>query len=273
MEDTVLLTSTEFLTSAPQILSQLWKDQDFTDVTLVTADSQQISVHKAILSACSPFFKQLFLLNPHPRPTVYLKGVQAQELKSLMEYMYLGGSKVQEQHLDTFLEVGEELGICGLVRRRKEEADLRIKQEISCLAKFRNSETKTVNKAGFIEQQENAIDLEILNSDMGKEQITPMSFEEMAQPTPIQSPRQVQVQCEKCRMKYQNSNKMRGHICKALLHQEATYFKCKLCSLTVQQASLLQEHIEAKHSGKPEVFKKERKRRCDANVFLGGAPV
>ena len=266
MEDTFLLTSTELLTSAPQILRQLWNDQDFTNVTLVTADSQQISIHKAILSACSPFFKQLFLKNPHSRPLVYLKGVQAREVISLMEYMYLGSSKVDQQHLDTFLEVGEELGICGLVGRRREEADLSLKQEISSLSNRRIPETNAGNNAGFIEQQEKATDLEI---HMGKEQITPLSFEDMVHPKPTQSPEHVQVQCEKCRMKYQNFSKMRGHMCKALLHQDATYFKCKLCPLTVQHADLLQEHINAKHSGKPEVFKKERKRRCDANVFLG----
>ena len=76
MEDTVVLSSTDFATSAPQILQKLWSDTDFTDVTLATADDQQIPVHKAILSACSPFFRHLLVTNPHHKPLLYLRGVQ-----------------------------------------------------------------------------------------------------------------------------------------------------------------------------------------------------
>ena len=106
MEDTVVLSSTDFQTSAHQILRQLWNDKDFTDVTLATADDQEISAHKSILSACSPFFAHLLATHPHPAPLLYLRGVQARELSSLLQYMYLGESQVQSQHLDVFLQVG-----------------------------------------------------------------------------------------------------------------------------------------------------------------------
>ena len=75
MDETVILSSTDLATSAPQILRHLWTDKDFTDVTLATADNQQITVHKAILSACSPFFRHLLVTNPHPKPLLYLRGV------------------------------------------------------------------------------------------------------------------------------------------------------------------------------------------------------
>ena len=80
MEDTIVLSSTQFETSAPQILLQLWTDREFADVTLATADGQLIPVHQAILSACSPFLRHLLLSNPHPKPLIYLKGVQVKPL-------------------------------------------------------------------------------------------------------------------------------------------------------------------------------------------------
>ena len=76
MEETIVLSSTQFETSAPQILRQLWTDQDFADVTLATADGQQINVHKAVLSSCSQFFRHLLVSNPHPKPLLYLRGIQ-----------------------------------------------------------------------------------------------------------------------------------------------------------------------------------------------------
>ena len=76
----MLLSSSDLATSAPQILRHLWTDKDFTDVTLVTEDNQQIPVHKAILSACSPFFRHLLVTNPHPKPLLYLRGIQVLSL-------------------------------------------------------------------------------------------------------------------------------------------------------------------------------------------------
>ena len=50
--------------------------------------------------------------------------LQARELRCLVQYMYLGESQVQSQQLDTFLQVGEELGICGLIKRGKDDLEL-----------------------------------------------------------------------------------------------------------------------------------------------------
>ena len=76
MDEKVCLFSSDQLISAPKILQHLWTDKNFTDVTLVTADNQKMQVHKAILSACSPFFQDLLTTNPHPNPLLYLRGVQ-----------------------------------------------------------------------------------------------------------------------------------------------------------------------------------------------------
>ena len=43
-------------------------DENFTDVTLVADDNQQIDAHRVILSASSPFFKTTFERNPHQKP-------------------------------------------------------------------------------------------------------------------------------------------------------------------------------------------------------------
>ena len=64
----VILSWNEFATNAPKTFKQLWREQDFTDVTLATEDDQQIKAHKVILSSSSDFFRNLLLRNPHPNP-------------------------------------------------------------------------------------------------------------------------------------------------------------------------------------------------------------
>ena len=46
--------------------------RDFFDVTLV-CEEEQLQAHKVIISACSPFFRNILQRNPHQHPLVYLK--------------------------------------------------------------------------------------------------------------------------------------------------------------------------------------------------------
>ena len=52
--------------------------------------------HKVVLSACSPFFKSILKRNPHQHPLLYLKGVNSQDLGSLLNFMYQGQVNVAQ---------------------------------------------------------------------------------------------------------------------------------------------------------------------------------
>ena len=94
---------------------QLWKDTDFTDVTLATADDQQIMAHKAILSSCSEFFKNILKINPHPRPLIYLKDIKYSHLEMIIKFLYMGQCEVAEDELNTFINAGKDLKVKGLI--------------------------------------------------------------------------------------------------------------------------------------------------------------
>ena len=68
-----------------------------TDVTLAT-EERSFQAHKMLLSACSPYFRQLFLNNPGSRPTVFLKDVPERHMGLLLEYMYQGEIKVRNDN-------------------------------------------------------------------------------------------------------------------------------------------------------------------------------
>lgn len=44
-----------------------------------------MKVHRAILSACSTYFENLFIEMEHPHPIIILKDVKSEELKSLVD--------------------------------------------------------------------------------------------------------------------------------------------------------------------------------------------
>ena len=94
---------------------ELREDKDFFDVTLA-CDDEQIQAHKVILSACSPFFKQILRRNPHANPLLYLKGVKFSDLQSVLNFMYHGEVNVAQEELNSFLAIAEELRVKGLTQ-------------------------------------------------------------------------------------------------------------------------------------------------------------
>ena len=105
----------DFETNVSQAFRELREEKDFFDVTLACEDSQ-VSAHKVILSACSPFFRSVLRKNPHAHPLLYLKGVKYQELLSVLNFMYMGEVNVAQEELNSFLAVAEELRVKGLTQ-------------------------------------------------------------------------------------------------------------------------------------------------------------
>jgi len=107
---------------------ELREDKDFFDVTLA-CDDDQIQAHKVILSACSPFFRQILKRNRHEHPLLYLKGVKYIDLMSVLNFMYHGEVNVAQDELNTFLSIAEDLKVKGLTQNKSNE-EPRHKQEI-----------------------------------------------------------------------------------------------------------------------------------------------
>ena len=87
----------------------LRNDQDLADVTLVCEDGTQIETHKVILASSSPFFMEVLKKNKHPHPLIYMRGVKAEALVAMIDFLYYGEANVNQEILDVFLGLAEEL--------------------------------------------------------------------------------------------------------------------------------------------------------------------
>ncbi|XP_017781112.1 PREDICTED: protein abrupt-like isoform X2 [Nicrophorus vespilloides] len=86
---------------------------DMVDVTLAV-EGQFLQAHKIVLSICSPYFKQMFKINPCQHPIVILKDITHDNLKDILEFMYLGEVNVMRENLPSFLRTAELLQVKGL---------------------------------------------------------------------------------------------------------------------------------------------------------------
>jgi len=106
----------EHESSLGQVFRELKSCEEMLDVNLVTSEGQ-IKAHKIVLSACSPFFKNVLHENIHPNPIIYLKGVKYSCLEKLVNFMYTGEVTIEQDDLNTFIDVAKDLQVKGLVQR------------------------------------------------------------------------------------------------------------------------------------------------------------
>ena len=93
------LTWHSFEKCASDTFKDIFEDEHFTDVTLVTDDNKQIKAHKVILSACSLFFREILQNNHHPHPLLYIKGAKFTELFAILKFVYQGETAIEQELL------------------------------------------------------------------------------------------------------------------------------------------------------------------------------
>ena len=96
------------------VFVQLLRDESLVDVTL-SAEGRSVRAHKMVLSACSSFFRTLFVQHADQRhPIIILKDTKFEELQSLIQFMYKGEVSVEYGQLATLLKSAENLRVKGL---------------------------------------------------------------------------------------------------------------------------------------------------------------
>ena len=109
------LAKKDYLSSVNNTFKELIDDTDLTDVTLACDDHTIIKAHRLILSSNSAFFRHIIGKTNNQNAFIYLKGVKKEDLKSIVQFIYLGETNVASENLDSFLETSQELQIRGLI--------------------------------------------------------------------------------------------------------------------------------------------------------------
>ena len=107
----------------------LFENNKFTDVTLVCGDQKTIEAHRLILSACSPVFAKILDQNTSAHPWIYLRGIDYEELKSIIEFIYLGASSLESSKVNEFFEIAADLEVSSITKSQ-ESARTFTKEEV-----------------------------------------------------------------------------------------------------------------------------------------------
>ena len=91
--------------------SDIFEDKSFSDVTLVSDDQIPFKAHRFVLGAFSPVLKKILLNNPHSHPLIFLRGVNHQELDTILQFIYLGEASIYNENMRRFSQAAKDLQI------------------------------------------------------------------------------------------------------------------------------------------------------------------
>ncbi|CAH1154336.1 unnamed protein product [Phaedon cochleariae] len=102
---------------AMQALFELKENNQLCDATIVLDDGAEIPVHRAILCACSSYFRALFTTTLHNREKnkVQLPGVTSEMLQILLVYIYLRKLDINQDNVYSLLITADYLSILGVL--------------------------------------------------------------------------------------------------------------------------------------------------------------
>ncbi|KAM3957757.1 uncharacterized protein ACR2FA_008192 isoform 3-T3 [Aphomia sociella] len=112
-----------YQSSITSAFENLRDDEDFVDVTLA-CDGKSLKAHRVVLSACSPYFRELLKSTPCKHPVIVLQDVAFTDLHALVEFIYHGEVNVHQRSLSSFLKTAEVLRVSGLTQNEDVQGPL-----------------------------------------------------------------------------------------------------------------------------------------------------
>ena len=232
------LTWQTFSSHAREMFRELLATNQFADVSLICHDLTKIQAHRIVLSACSSVFREILQGHKEGHPVIYLRGVQRQELESLLQFMYNAEVSFSEDRLNEFLRVAKDLDIKEIA----ENVDL-------------SDESSTAEYSG----PKTDIASEKLNENRSETRnITPSRRKPNNQITAGKT-----YLCEECDEKYTTSLSLYQH--RISVHQRAAQktnlkthvrsvkngvrYPCDQCDYKATLVISLKRHIESEHDG------------------------
>ena len=100
---------------------KLRESEDLADVTLVCKDGQKFPAHKVILASSSPFFWNLLTSDKLSHQTlIFMRGSRSADMVALLDFLYQGEANVDQENINSFLQLAEDLQLRGLNQTTEE---------------------------------------------------------------------------------------------------------------------------------------------------------
>ena len=233
------LTWNDFGKNAEKMIRNLANDSLFTDVTLVSDDMKRIKAHKVILCSGSQFFKQILSETLTYYPLLFLKGVQYQELKAIVNFLYMGTAQVNQEDLNNFIQAAGDLQIEGLQENINVGNNFENTFDDQPIEK--NENHAYYNHDSFYEIETKHNELELYETQDHPSNLTDYQIRN------IERKEDGSYSCDECDYKTKKSDHLKRH---RMGKHEGVKFQCHQCKREFSTKTNLKTHVQSKHEGK-----------------------
>ena len=254
----------------------------FNDVTLVSDDYKQFPAHRVILSAGSTVLRKLLLINSNSQnPVLYLKGVRNEELRSVLQFLYLGETRITEDRINEFMRAAQELELKDFqynqapgpsapvvnkpvmndlierkpqMMRSKMESKVPIfkdpKLQITPSSQVQTASPMMMTQPVTVKQMPTTEQLLMRNDDdvaLEEEFVDDPPADNQMVPyeePPAKAPRQ-QIKCIICQENFDNETTLAQHKKKA---HKNVLFHCARCRFQTKDEAMFSQHMKADHT-------------------------
>merc|ERR1712179_838973 len=215
-------------------VSDVIKEQSFCDVTLVSDDQKPFQAHRYVLSTLSPVLRDILLNNPHSHPLIYLRGVNHQELDSILQFIYFGETWVDHSRIKKFAEAAK---------------DLQIKKLAENIRLGNPSEPRDDNNYGSPNEDIHEDNADEVETEYAGRSILDVADEIINLDIPGSGelgPGKQLYKCEECEASYKTKSGLWHHTSSK---HEGICYSCEYCGYKATQQSNLKTHQESVHEG------------------------
>ena len=218
-----------------EMMKKLIKSDKTTDVTLVCEDKTRFKAHKFVLTSCSSVFEYIIDDMPTKEESViYLRGVFQEEMKAILQFMYMGQATFYDNKINDLLNIAKILEIKELVsasdfNSEDQWNDQKVSYDIS---PSHNENLNEIKSTILVKVSRDDIDFE-----------TGQNID--TENTSIQN-ESCRYPCNKCDKHFKNKHILRKHV--KGIHGGIEY-PCNRCSKSYTQKSDLERHIQSVHIG------------------------
>ena len=256
MEEDLNITWSSYSAHLKQMLEDLITSQSFTDVTLVCDDKVQLEAHKIILTSSSTFFRHIFkssAISGEAKPIIYLKGINHEDMKPILNFIYLGEARFSQERTNQFLKVAQDLELTAISNL---ETGTSIHENL--LTDSVNSSEFRVEEGSFTENEdlelieqkeqnlENKIDSMALMSNTREK---PDIIEDEVQTTINNFAENNKFKCNKCNDLFSSKSYLKTHCIKTHNANGVTNI-CRWCGFQAENKPELKCHKKEVHNYK-----------------------
>ena len=257
MSEKLCLQWNDFKENICASFGELRGERDFSDVTLVCEDGQQVEAHKVILAASSPILGNLLKRRKHLHPMIFMRGLNYEDLVAIVDFLYLGEANVFQENLDSFLTIADELQLKGLMReeifqngKTKKEFDAQ-PSPVKTVSTETPRIQKTTNREEPSNGKSNVKTLATTNDTMGyllelEEKVKSMmkKSQNVISYGKDNQQRRIDDRCKVCGKEGHTVN-IREHI--EVNHLDGVAIPCNLCGQTFRSRRTIKSHTSLWH--------------------------